>query len=139
MKEWSRKSQSLRDMASLLRAWHSVGCRNPWAAGFLSYKSYFESKELPRGRATYRTEGFLESCAGSAPEGNWRVTATILNCSGRDVVYSPEAIESLPQPVSATQVQTLAESILDTAGRGERDVGVLERIALVELQIVPRA
>ena len=78
------------------------------------------------------------------------MTATILNFSGRDVVYSPEvieimsvalaaSIESLPEPVSATQVQTLAESILDTAGRGERDIAVLERIALVELQIVPRA
>jgi hypothetical protein len=81
--------------------------------------------------------------------GDWRVTATILNFSGCDVVYSPEvieimsaalaaSIESLPEPVSATQVHTLAESILHTAGRGERDVGVLERIALVELRIVPR-
>jgi hypothetical protein len=64
-------------------------------------------------------------------------------------MYSPEVIEimscalqasiqSLPEPVSATQVQTLAESILDTAGRGERNIAVLERIALVELQIAPR-
>ena len=69
--------------------------------------------------------------------------------SGRTVMYSPEVIEimsralqasiqSLPEPVSATQVQTLAESILDTAGRGERNIAVLERIALVELQIAPR-
>jgi hypothetical protein len=48
------------------------------------------------------------------------------------------SIESLPEPVSASQVHTLAESILDTAGRGERDIAVLERIALVELQIAPR-
>ncbi|HZR72697.1 hypothetical protein [Bradyrhizobium sp.] len=65
------------------------------------------------------------------------------------VVYSPEvieimsealaaSIESLPEPVSATQVHYLAESILYTAGRGERDVAVLERIALVELRIAPR-
>ena len=65
--------------------------------------------------------------------GDWRVTATILNFSGCNVVYSPEvieimsaalaaSIESLPEPVSATQVQTLAESILDTAGRGERQI-----------------
>jgi hypothetical protein len=85
-----------------------------------------------------------------APEGNRRVTATILNFSGRDVVYSPEvieimsaaleaSIESLPEPVSATQVHTLAESILHSAGHGERDVGVLERIALVELRLTPRA
>ncbi len=70
--------------------------------------------------------------------------------SGCDVVYSPEvieimsaalaaSIESLPEPVSATQVHYLAESILHSAGRGERDVGVLERIALVELRITPRA
>jgi hypothetical protein len=77
------------------------------------------------------------------------MTATIKYFSGRNAAYSPEvieimslaleaSIESLPEPVSATQVQTLAESILDTAGRGERDIAVLERIALVELQIAPR-
>ena len=65
------------------------------------------------------------------------------------VVYSPEvieimsealaaSIERLPEPVSATQVHSLAESILYSAGRGERDVAVLERIALVELRIAPR-
>ena len=64
-------------------------------------------------------------------------------------MYYPEVIEimsealqasvaSLPEPVSASQVHHLAESILDTAGRGERDAAVLERIALVELQIAPR-
>ena len=65
------------------------------------------------------------------------------------LVFSPEVIEimsaaleasvnRLPEPVSATQVHCLAESILHTASRGERDVAVLERIALVELRIVPR-
>lgn len=64
------------------------------------------------------------------------------------VVYTPEiieimsaalaaCIESLPEPVSATQVHQLAESILDSAGRGERDVATLARIALVELRITP--
>ncbi|MGA2993159.1 hypothetical protein [Bradyrhizobium sp.] len=78
------------------------------------------------------------------------MTATMQNFSGGDVVYSPEVIEimslaleasiaSLPEPVSATQVHHLAESILHTAGRGECDIGVLERIALVELRITPRA
>ena len=82
--------------------------------------------------------------------GDWRVTATILNFSGCNVVYSPEVIEimsaaleasvnSLPEPVSATQVHYLAESILHSAGHGERNVAVLERIALVELRITPRA
>jgi hypothetical protein len=62
--------------------------------------------------------------------------------------YSPEVIEimsaalaacieSLPEPVSATQVHHLAESILANAGRGERDIATLVRIALVELQISP--
>ena len=65
------------------------------------------------------------------------------------LVFSPEVIEimsaaleasvsRLPEPVSATQVHYLAESILHNAGRGERDVAVLERIALVELRIAPR-
>lgn len=70
-----------------------------------------------------------------------------------DVVFSPEfgpelieimsaalqaSIERLPEPVSATQVHYLAESILNSAGRGERDAAVLERIALVELRLLPR-
>ncbi len=65
------------------------------------------------------------------------------------MIYSPEVIEimsaaleasidRLPEPVSATQVHYLAESILHAAGHGERDVGTLERIALVELRIIPR-
>ncbi len=65
------------------------------------------------------------------------------------VLYSPEMIDlmwealeacinSLPEPVSATQVHTLAESILNSAARGERDVKVLTRLALVELRIAPR-
>jgi hypothetical protein len=62
--------------------------------------------------------------------------------------YSPElieimstalaaCIESLPEPVSATLVHHLAESILANAKRGERDVATLARMALVELQISP--
>jgi len=49
-----------------------------------------------------------------------------------------QCIESLPEPVSASHVQLLAESILRTLKAGERDVAVLSRIALVELQITPR-
>ncbi|MGA2058398.1 MAG: hypothetical protein ABSG88_24225 [Bradyrhizobium sp.] len=48
------------------------------------------------------------------------------------------SIERLPDPVSLTQVYYLAESILHTAEAGERDVAVLERIALVELRISQR-
>ncbi len=77
------------------------------------------------------------------------MTATILKFLDGGAAYSPEeieimsraleaCIESLPEPVSATQVHTLAESILHSAARGERDAGQLERIALVELRIMPR-
>jgi hypothetical protein len=66
-----------------------------------------------------------------------------------DVAFDPEeieimtaalekSIESLPEPVSSSHVQLLAESILRTMKAGERDVAVLSRIALVELQITPR-
>ena len=49
------------------------------------------------------------------------------------------AIATLPEPVSSTHVTLLAESILRTAQAGERDVAVLQRIALLELQLAPRA
>ncbi len=49
------------------------------------------------------------------------------------------AIATLPEPVSSTHVALLAESILRTAKTGERDVAVLQRIALLELQLAPRA
>ena len=77
------------------------------------------------------------------------MTVVVKEFGSRTVIYSPEVIEimsealaasidRLPEPVSATQVHYLAESILNTAGRGERNVAVLERIALVELRIAPR-
>jgi hypothetical protein len=66
-----------------------------------------------------------------------------------DAAFSPELIEAmtaaldravanLPEPVSTTQVNLLAESILRAAKSGERDVAVLQRLALLELQITPR-
>ena len=45
---------------------------------------------------------------------------------------------SLPESVNSTHVERLAESILRTANSGERSAAVLERIALMELQITPR-
>jgi hypothetical protein len=65
-------------------------------------------------------------------------------------VFSPEVIEvmtrafdasvaALPEPVHAVHVNLIAESILRTANAGERDAAVLQRIALMELQIAPRA
>jgi hypothetical protein len=67
-----------------------------------------------------------------------------------DAAFSPDVIEimtaaleesinTLPDPVSTAHVNLLAESILRTANAGERDVAVLKRIALVELQITPRS
>ncbi|MBW7961729.1 hypothetical protein [Bradyrhizobium sp. BR 10261] len=63
--------------------------------------------------------------------------------------FSPEVIElmttaldaavaTLPEPVHSAHVNALAESILRTAGAGERDVTNLQRIALLELQLAPR-
>jgi hypothetical protein len=66
-----------------------------------------------------------------------------------DAAFSPEVIEtmsaaleqaiaSLPEPVSSAHVNVLAESILRTAQSGVRDLAELQRMALLELQIVPR-
>ena len=45
------------------------------------------------------------------------------------------AIATLPHPLSSVHVQSVAETILRTAKDGERDPKVLERMALLELQI----
>jgi hypothetical protein len=67
-----------------------------------------------------------------------------------DAAFSPEtialmtqaldaSIAALPEPVSSTRVSLLAEAILRAAKDGERDVTALQRLALLELQIMPRA
>jgi hypothetical protein len=48
------------------------------------------------------------------------------------------AVASLPDPVTSTHVQSIAETILRTAKDGERDPVSLQRMALLELQITPR-
>jgi hypothetical protein len=48
------------------------------------------------------------------------------------------AVASLPEPVHSTHVQYLAEAILRAADKGERDPRVLQRLALLELQLVRR-
>jgi hypothetical protein len=48
------------------------------------------------------------------------------------------ALSTLPHPVSSTNVQSVAETILRTAKDGERDPAILARMALLELQISPR-
>jgi hypothetical protein len=67
-----------------------------------------------------------------------------------NATFSPEMVEimtaaleasiaTLPHPLGSVHVNLLAESILRTAKTGERDIAVLQRIALLELQIAPRA
>ncbi|PDT88475.1 hypothetical protein CO669_20895 [Bradyrhizobium sp. Y36] len=48
------------------------------------------------------------------------------------------AVASLPEPLHTAHVNALAESILRTASAGERNVADLQRIALMELQLMPR-
>ena len=48
------------------------------------------------------------------------------------------AVASLPEPVSSSHVQTIAEAILRAARDGECDPVALQRLALLELQIIPR-
>ena len=48
------------------------------------------------------------------------------------------AVASLPDPVSSAHVKSIAETILRTAKEGERDPAMLQRMALMELQISPR-
>jgi hypothetical protein len=67
-----------------------------------------------------------------------------------NVAFSPEtiaamtaalesSIATLPEPVSSTRVNILAESILRTAKAGERNALVLQRIALLELSLGHRS
>ena len=67
-----------------------------------------------------------------------------------DAVFAPETVEvmsealdasvsALPHPVTAGQVNQLAESILRTAQMGECDITKLQRMALLELQLTERA
>lgn len=48
------------------------------------------------------------------------------------------AIATLPEPLHSGHVDVLAQSILRTASSGERNVTVLQRIALMELSLADR-
>ncbi|WP_291853686.1 hypothetical protein [Bradyrhizobium sp.] len=48
------------------------------------------------------------------------------------------AVASLPEPVISSHVRLIAEAILRAAHSGERDPVVLQRLALLELQLTPR-
>jgi hypothetical protein len=48
------------------------------------------------------------------------------------------AVSTLPHPVNSNHVQSIAQTILRSANEGEQDSVVLQRIALMELQISPR-
>jgi hypothetical protein len=65
-----------------------------------------------------------------------------------NAAFSPETIEAmtmalescvatLPEPVSSHLIHRLAESILRAAQAGESDPTILQRMALMELQIGP--
>lgn len=65
-----------------------------------------------------------------------------------DAAFAPDTVEvmakaldasvaTLPHPVTSAQVNLLAESILRTAQTGERDTTTLQRLALLELQLMP--
>ena len=65
-----------------------------------------------------------------------------------NAAFSPETVEAmtaaleasvatLPEPVSSHLIHRLAESILRAAQAGEQDPSVLQRMALMELQIGP--
>lgn len=66
-----------------------------------------------------------------------------------DAAFSPETIAlmtealdasvaALPEPVSSTHVNLLAEAVLRAAKQGERDVATIQRLALLELHLMPR-
>jgi hypothetical protein len=48
------------------------------------------------------------------------------------------AVATLPEPISSAHIKAIAETILRTAKDGERDPAILQRMALLELQITPR-
>jgi hypothetical protein len=48
------------------------------------------------------------------------------------------AVAALPEPVHSSHVQAIAEAILRAAHDGERDPIALQRLALLELQLVQR-
>ena len=48
------------------------------------------------------------------------------------------AVAELPEPVNSAHIKSMAETILRTTKEGERDPVVLQRMALLELQITPR-
>jgi hypothetical protein len=48
------------------------------------------------------------------------------------------AVANLPDPVHTFHVNLLAESILCSAGAGERDPATLQRLTLIEVQLARR-
>jgi hypothetical protein len=83
-----------------------------------------------------------------ASQGTMRIRTAILK-NFSNASFPPEtigimkdamdaAVASLPDPVSSAHVQAIAEAILRTAKTGERDPAILQRMALIELQITPR-
>jgi hypothetical protein len=83
---------------------------------------------------------------------SWALLALVGNNAVKDFAnasFSPDtvailqsameaAVATLPDPVSSSNVQSIAQSILRSAKDGERDPIALQRLALLELQIMPR-
>ena len=66
------------------------------------------------------------SNAAFAPETNKTMTVAL-----------KASVAALPEPVSSHHVHRLAETILRETKDGERNASVLQRLALLELQISP--
>jgi hypothetical protein len=49
------------------------------------------------------------------------------------------AVSTLPEPVSSSTIQLIAEAILRNAKSAERDSATLQRMAMLELRITPRS
>jgi hypothetical protein len=49
-----------------------------------------------------------------------------------------DSVDALPDPVTSHVIHRLAETILRVTRDGERDPKVLQRLALLELQIGPK-
>ena len=90
----------------------------------------------------------VRACIASWRRSNWSENKAVKDFANAS--FSPDtvdilqsameaAVATLPEPVSSSNVQSIAESILRSAKEGERDPVALQRLALLELQITPRS
>jgi hypothetical protein len=127
-----------------------------WRSGFSQYRRLNGRRNKDR-HAAFIGANLLRRLLHAAPPSRGRSVQVsesfyaigLIMKDFSDASFSPEVIDAmtaaleaatatLPEPVSSAHVQALAESILRTAKSGERNPAVLERIALMELQLAPR-